>query len=581
MKRHLLFKSLLLLCALVVGSTSVWATDEYSYTFNASSGAAKGANTLGSMSWTLATDPSNAYLANEASGLHIGSGSKGVKTITLSSSSFSGVISKVVVNTKGNGTNGTVGVTVNGTAYTAKNSKNSIGSSSADLEFTGSQSGEIVITLGYPEKQDKNIYVSRIDVTYNYTASTAALDHISLSGTYPTEFFVGDAFSTEGMTVTAHYDDSTSEDVTGSATFTGYNMSTTGNQTVTVSYTKGAVTKTATYNITVLPVPTAVVTLDFTDAGWGFPSSDYDKTEKSYTNNGYTITLGAHATGGHKVRKSGDDIVSLIYGKSGATLTLPAFGFNVSKIKVYGASSASTAVTFNVFVGDNAASTAATSSVNDHEFVISSDKRAVGTIYTIKVTNANNCQISKIEVYGNGCEAGLVQSYGWATYIPTVDVEYPANTAYVVTDASVNDGLTLAAVTQVPAGTPLLLKGTGAKTAIKLDAAASDPTTNLLSVCNGTIDDGKYAYVLAKNGTGACFKQWAGPAATLNGRVVLLLDKAAAARGIFELDDDATGIKQVETSKQNAEGFYNLAGQRIANPTKGLYIVNGKKVIIK
>ena len=27
--------------------------------------------------------------------------------------------------------------------------------------------------------------------------------------------------------------------------------------------------------------------------------------------------------------------------------------------------------------------------------------------------------------------------------------------------------------------------------------------------------------------------------------------------------------------------FYNLAGQRVAQPTKGLYIVNGKKVVIK
>ncbi len=27
--------------------------------------------------------------------------------------------------------------------------------------------------------------------------------------------------------------------------------------------------------------------------------------------------------------------------------------------------------------------------------------------------------------------------------------------------------------------------------------------------------------------------------------------------------------------------FYNIAGQRVAQPTKGLYIVNGKKVVIK
>jgi hypothetical protein len=43
---------------------------------------------------------------------------------------------------------------------------------------------------------------------------------------------------------------------------------------------------------------------------------------------------------------------------------------------------------------------------------------------------------------------------------------------------------------------------------------------------------------------------------------------------------EATGIEAVKTTKANGE-YYNLAGQRVAQPTKGLYIVNGKKVVIK
>ena len=70
---------------------------------------------------------------------------------------------------------------------------------------------------------------------------------ISLSGTYPTTFEEGDEFSHTGMTVTAHYSDSTTGDVTSVATWSGYNMSQTGNQTVTVSY--GG--KSTTYSITV------------------------------------------------------------------------------------------------------------------------------------------------------------------------------------------------------------------------------------------------------------------------------------------------------------------------------------------
>ena len=43
----------------------------------------------------------------------------------------------------------------------------------------------------------------------------------------------------------------------------------------------------------------------------------------------------------------------------------------------------------------------------------------------------------------------------------------------------------------------------------------------------------------------------------------------------------ATGIETVKAAKTNRGEFFNLAGQRVAQPTKGLYIVNGKKITIK
>ncbi len=82
--------------------------------------------------------------------------------------------------------------------------------------------------------------------------ASSPLASIALSGTYPTTFTKGEEFSHEGMTVTATYEDNSTKDVTANATFSGYNMSTTGEQTVTVSYTEGGVTKTATYDITVI-----------------------------------------------------------------------------------------------------------------------------------------------------------------------------------------------------------------------------------------------------------------------------------------------------------------------------------------
>ena len=84
-------------------------------------------------------------------------------------------------------------------------------------------------------------------------STSKTLSSIAVSSNHRT-FTVGDTFVKE--TVTATYSDSTTADVTNSATFSGYNMSSAGTQTVTASYTEGGVTKTATYTITVTaPTP--------------------------------------------------------------------------------------------------------------------------------------------------------------------------------------------------------------------------------------------------------------------------------------------------------------------------------------
>ena len=58
---------------------------------------------------------------------------------------------------------------------------------------------------------------------------------------------------------------------------------------------------------------------------------------------------------------------------------------------------------------------------------------------------------------------------------------------------------------------------------------------------------------------------------------------AASRIAIVFDDEETTGINAVENMKPEVEDnvYYNLNGQRVMNPGKGLYIVNGKKVIIK
>ena len=54
----------------------------------------------------------------------------------------------------------------------------------------------------------------------------------------------------------------------------------------------------------------------------------------------------------------------------------------------------------------------------------------------------------------------------------------------------------------------------------------------------------------------------------------------ASARIDFNFDD-TTGIKEIHGANGNAEGTYDLHGRKVEEPVKGLYIVNGHKVVIK
>lgn len=75
------------------------------------------------------------------------------------------------------------------------------------------------------------------------------LSSITISG-QTTSLNRGASFSFGG-TVTAHYSNGSTANVTSQSTFSGYNMNLGGSYTVTVSYTENSVTKTATYTLTV------------------------------------------------------------------------------------------------------------------------------------------------------------------------------------------------------------------------------------------------------------------------------------------------------------------------------------------
>lgn len=94
---------------------------------------------------------------------------------------------------------------------------------------------------------------------YQYVEETT-LSSIALSGTYPTEFYEGNPFSTEGLIVTATYANGKYKVVTPTS-ITSPDMSTAADDVeITVSYTEGGVTKTDSYTIDILAASTNTVT---------------------------------------------------------------------------------------------------------------------------------------------------------------------------------------------------------------------------------------------------------------------------------------------------------------------------------
>ena len=67
-------------------------------------------------------------------------------------------------------------------------------------------------------------------------------------------------------------------------------------------------------------------------------------------------------------------------------------------------------------------------------------------------------------------------------------------------------------------------------------------------------------------------------------KAYLKLNNPSGAKVMFHFDDDTTtGIEDITIDGENKgnDTFYNLNGQRVSNPQRGIYIHNGKKVIIK
>ena len=174
----------------------------------------------------------------------------------------------------------------------------------------------------------------------------------------------------------------------------------------------------------------------------------------------------------------------------------------------------------------------------------------------------------------------------WMTFYSSYgNFQADANTQVFKAELS-GTTITLHEVTNkiVDAGTAVVLKSTGDPVMTLTTSASSDSQANSLKGVDnpeGEETNGTF-YVLNNGSKGVGFYKLADGKKLGYGKAYLWYS-GSLAPGYFGFGE-TTGINAVNGSEFmiNGSDIYNLNGQRVAQPTqKGLYIVNGRKVVIK
>lgn len=183
-------------------------------------------------------------------------------------------------------------------------------------------------------------------------------------------------------------------------------------------------------------------------------------------------------------------------------------------------------------------------------------------------------------------ELDVTVGEGYTAYSPIMNLNF-TGTGIDVYTAKRTDGyvvLTKVESGLVPARAGVILSGTAGTVSVPVAAEAAALAGNEmvgvteLTAVDYAADGGKYNYILQggefRKATGAQLKA---------GRAYLSTDYDVTNAGDTRLliaSSEATGIKAIEQG-EGQQAVYDLQGRQVQQPTKGLYIVNGKKVNVK
>ena len=314
-----------------------------------------------------------------------------------------------------------------------------------------------------------------------------------------------------------------------------------------------------------------------------------------YTTVNVDENIAATATGGGNTGKyytNGNDW--RFYQNESAKVTIAAAQGHILKTVKFTFTVANTG-TLNYDANALESTTAVDVTGSSAEFTVGNSGDATNgqvKITAIEVVYTDACYLSNPENV-----SVEIPTAGYATYCnATKALSFAGVTAYKVASVSSN-GVMLEEISEAPANTPVVLQASAGSYELSVVASASSVGTNLLLVSDGTITGGDNIYALASKGKPAVtgFYKVKKDVIVPAGKCYIAVDvpSGSAPEFLGFNFDETTAIRGIDNGELRMEtGVFNLNGQRVAQPSnachtstfrlkKGLYIVNGRKVVIK
>lgn len=205
---------------------------------------------------------------------------------------------------------------------------------------------------------------------------------------------------------------------------------------------------------------------------------------------------------------------------------------------------------------------------------------------TTDQTDDNTLTLQSLEIKENpGVELTLNNNYKYSTFCSDWNVDFSrVNDVEAYTAKVSGDVVSLERVNgMVMAGEGLLIKNVGKVTSVTLpvvhDATKYENNALVGVTKNMEASDfkGKTAYILASDTEFKYIDPAKSKGTFKKGKAYLELPAGTSAKPSTLFIGEATAINGIAVEKKADNAIYNLQGMRVKTPTKGLYIINGKK----